>query len=105
MSLSVFAQTDPNEKLTYCEAERDQAEKTVDAAKNTIRSCEALSTSLNNQVGAQKEIIAVQKDLIVRDNKQIDSLQESSLLSKILWGVAGVVVGLVLHIPLALIAK
>ena len=102
ISWQTCAATDLN-KMEYCEKERDQAEKTVEICDKTVESSKQVNTLLNKEIEKQQEIITTQTKEVVSKSEEIGSLKESNSTGKIIWGVIGFVLGvLILHVPIHL---
>lgn len=104
-SSMIFAQTDLNKQFNYCEMERDQAEKALDLCDESLKDCRNLVTLTEEETETYKKITDTQQTEVVSQKKEIDNLEKSKVTGHILFGVLGIVVGIVLHIPLALIFK
>ncbi len=102
--MTSYASTDLS-KLKYCEVERDQCEDTVYQCEQALNDCQAVDVLIKEENAKQKEIIDTQTKEVASQSKEIKDLKEGSTFNKILFGILGVVVGLVLHIPLAAIVK
>lgn len=70
-----------------------------------LKDCQAVEDLLKVQLQKQDDIVKTQTTEIVSQKVEIEHVKSSSVLGKVVFGVLGIVVGLVLHIPLALIVK
>lgn len=104
LSLKSYAETDLN-KYNYCVTERDQAEKTLEICNSSLSSCQEVNELLHTQITKQNDIIYSQATEIVTVDQKNAELEKSSTTNKIVFITLGIVVGLVLHIPLALLIK
>lgn len=105
LSLNSYAITDPSSQLNYCEMERDQAEKTLDICNESLQDCKNLITLTEAELDSYKKISTTQTTEVVSQKKEIDNLEKSSTTGHIIFGVLGIIVGLVIHIPLAAFVK
>lgn len=99
-----YAESDLN-KLNYCIKERDQAEKTLDICDYALQSCEQVKVQMTDLMSKQEKIVETQITLIESKNKELSDLKNNTFWDKVLFGGIGLVIGIVLHIPLALFIK
>lgn len=100
MSLNAIGQ---DSALSYCQKERDQAEKTLDICDKSLQSCEEVNTDLQSQLTIGNNISKEQTAEIVSQKTEIDDLKKSNTTGKIIFGVIGLAFGLAFGIPLLLI--
>lgn len=100
VSLNSYAKTDLNDKFKYCTEERDQAYKTLDICDETLTDCKVVNTLLQDQVTKQAEIIETQTVESTDQKEQITDLKKSNTTGRILFGVLGLALGLILPIPI-----
>lgn len=81
----------------------EQTEKTLDSCVRTLNDSKQLNTLCKRQVAEQKTIMEEQSKQIETGQIELEHAKSSGTGKTILFTILGIVVGLVLHIPLALI--
>lgn len=100
-----YANTDLNNKLRYCENERDAAERAVSLCDEALNVCQEETINLQDQEAKHQEIEQIQTKEIASKTSEIREAKAGSVVGKVLFGILGVVVGVVLHVPIAAFIK